>query len=280
MPPESPKPRESHVSTLKPALRSGPTPTLPVCSLEPAFGLVSRLPPQPWVWRIVGARPPGARPSARCRVTISGVPSKDGTMASRATAGAAPASMAPTVAASAAIPRTAAFISRNIPRGPGFQTALVQARQRGGHPVLPDVRPRDADAVHEEGEGDAAAAPALAVTGERGDPVERAGLGAAAVPGGGLAHPFVERPGAAGDGEGALEGLREVRAVHADQQVDHVARRRAVAAREARAVDDPRAGAELLHGGADHRRARRGAAAQAELGADGLDERLRVEVVR
>ena len=62
VPPDSPNPRESHVSTLKPALRSGPTPTLPVASLLAASGFFSRLPAQPWVCRIVGARVPGLQP--------------------------------------------------------------------------------------------------------------------------------------------------------------------------------------------------------------------------
>ena len=55
VPPELPNPRLSQVSTLKPALRSAPTPTLPVASSLLASGLVSREPPQPWPSRIVGA---------------------------------------------------------------------------------------------------------------------------------------------------------------------------------------------------------------------------------
>ena len=47
VPPEFPKPRESQVRTLKPALRSGPTPTLPVASSLAASGLVWREPAQP-----------------------------------------------------------------------------------------------------------------------------------------------------------------------------------------------------------------------------------------
>ena len=58
VPPELPKPRLSQVRTLKPALRSAPTPTLPVVSSLVASGLVSREPPQPWPSRIVGAFPP------------------------------------------------------------------------------------------------------------------------------------------------------------------------------------------------------------------------------
>jgi hypothetical protein len=56
VPPDWPKPRESQVRTLKPALRSGPVPTFPVLSDDALSGLVSRLPPQPCVCRIVGAR--------------------------------------------------------------------------------------------------------------------------------------------------------------------------------------------------------------------------------
>ncbi len=47
VPPEFPNPRASQVRTLKPALRSGPTPTLPVVSSLAAFGSVWREPPQP-----------------------------------------------------------------------------------------------------------------------------------------------------------------------------------------------------------------------------------------
>ena len=64
MPPDWPKPRESQVSTLKPALRSGAAPTLPIASLVVPVPSASRLPPQPWVIRIVGAFAPGASPSA------------------------------------------------------------------------------------------------------------------------------------------------------------------------------------------------------------------------
>ena len=59
VPPDSPKPRESQVSTLNPALRSGPTPTLPVASLVAASAFFSRLPAHPWVCRIVAADSPG-----------------------------------------------------------------------------------------------------------------------------------------------------------------------------------------------------------------------------
>ncbi len=56
VPPESPKPRESQVRTLKPAFRSA---AVPACAaLDGPSGFRSRLPPQPWVMRIVGARLP------------------------------------------------------------------------------------------------------------------------------------------------------------------------------------------------------------------------------
>ena len=81
VPPELPNPRLSQVSTLKPALRSAPTPTLPVVSSLAAFGSVAREPAQPWPWRIVGAFPPpgdGWNESTIC------VPSNDVIVASRA----------------------------------------------------------------------------------------------------------------------------------------------------------------------------------------------------
>jgi hypothetical protein len=63
VPPDSPKPRESHVSTLKPARRSGRG--RPGRRRQRGAVLVlSRAAPQPWVSRIVGAFWPGARPSA------------------------------------------------------------------------------------------------------------------------------------------------------------------------------------------------------------------------
>ena len=84
VPPDSPKPRESHVSTLKPAARSAADPTAPKPSRPPESSPRSRTSPQPWVIRIVGARAPGGRPSAGRKLAASGVPSKDGTMTSRA----------------------------------------------------------------------------------------------------------------------------------------------------------------------------------------------------
>ena len=81
VPPELPNPRASHVSTLKPALRSAPTPTLPVVSSLAALGSVWREPPQPWPSRIVGAFPP---PGAGWKDSTIWVPSKDVMVASRA----------------------------------------------------------------------------------------------------------------------------------------------------------------------------------------------------
>ena len=62
VPPESPNPRESQVSTLKPALRSAAAPTLPVDSLVAPSPVASRVPPQPCVMRMVGARSPAGGP--------------------------------------------------------------------------------------------------------------------------------------------------------------------------------------------------------------------------
>ena len=75
------EPAESQVRTLKPALRSAPTPTLPVASSLAAFGLVSREPPQPWPSRIVGAFPPCG---AGWKERTIWVPSNDVMVASRA----------------------------------------------------------------------------------------------------------------------------------------------------------------------------------------------------
>ena len=61
VPPEFPNPRLSHVRTLKPALRSAPTPTLPVASSEAASGLVWREPPQPWPCEDRGCLRPARR---------------------------------------------------------------------------------------------------------------------------------------------------------------------------------------------------------------------------
>ena len=85
VPPELPNPRLSQVSTLNPALRSAPTPTLPVASSLLASGLVSREPPQPWPSRIVGAFPPCG---AGWKERTIWVPSKLVTVASRAWAAA------------------------------------------------------------------------------------------------------------------------------------------------------------------------------------------------
>jgi hypothetical protein len=85
VPPLLPKPRESQVRTLKPALRRAPTPTLPVVSSLLASGSVSREPPQPWPSRIVGAFPP---PGAGWNESTIWVPSKELMVASRACAAA------------------------------------------------------------------------------------------------------------------------------------------------------------------------------------------------
>ena len=81
VPPELPKPRLSHVRTLKPALRNAPTPTLPVASSLAASGFVSREPPQPWPSRIVGALPPCGDGWKERTIWV---PSNDVTVASRA----------------------------------------------------------------------------------------------------------------------------------------------------------------------------------------------------
>ena len=81
VPPELPNPRASHVSTLKPALRSGPRPTWPSASVLVLFGFVSREPPQPWPSSTVGAFLPAFAGKNDSWIFV---PSKDVTVASRA----------------------------------------------------------------------------------------------------------------------------------------------------------------------------------------------------
>ena len=138
----------------------------------------------------------------------------------------------------------------------------------------------DVDAVHEEGERHARARRALAVAGQGGHGVERAGLGVTAVARDAAAHPVVERAAAPGHRERGLERRAGLVAGHVLEQPHHLARRRAVGAREARAVRDPRAQPEARHRAAHHGGARARGAARAELLAERLDQRLRVEVVR
>ena len=91
------------------------------------------------------------------------------------------------------------------------------------------------------GEGHARARRALAVARQRGHGVERAGLGAAAVARDAAAHPVLERPAAPGDRQRGLEGRAGLVVRHVLEQPDDLARRRAVGAREPRAVGDARA---------------------------------------
>ena len=168
----APKPRESQVSTLKPARRSGPTPTLPVVSSLPAFRLACACRPSRGSCRIVGARWPACSPWAECRVTTIGVPSKDVTTASRAWAGAAPPASSASDAGEAgegASERDRSSGAGRAPSGRARGGSRVVARQRRGHAVLEPARPVRADAVHEERERDPVAAAGLAVAGERRD---------------------------------------------------------------------------------------------------------------
>src|SRR3954451_21973094 len=173
VPPDCPNPRESQVSTLKPARRSGPVPTLPVRLDDALSGLVSRVPPQPWVWRTVGAFWPAFRPAAGKKLTWISAPSNEGTTASRAAAGAALASTS-----AAARKRVRAPFTRNmvphraaLPRRSG-----AVAGQHRGHPVLERMRRVDAHAAHHERERQAGSRAGVAVAGPVGDAVQRAGL--------------------------------------------------------------------------------------------------------
>ena len=118
VPPDSPKPRESHVSTLKPALRSGPRPTWPKGASVELFSSLSRTAPHPWVSRIVGAFWPGASPCAGKKLALIGAPSKDGMITSRAPAGPATTRAAAATAAARKV-RTQAFIGGTLADGPG-----------------------------------------------------------------------------------------------------------------------------------------------------------------
>src|SRR4051812_36688139 len=230
VPPEEPKPRASQVSTLKPALRSGPSPTLPVCSLLALLGSVSREPPQPWPSRTVGAFWPGARPSAGKKESTICVPSNDVTVASRAWAAGASASDAAVTA------RVRATGRRAMAFGWYPLTRVLVARERDGHLVLQAVRVPRLDAVHQEREGQAAAAEGRAVADERGDVVQRAGLGVAAVLRRRAPHAVVHRAVAPHDGQRGIQ-RRAGRVIgHPGQQPHHLARRRAVQPREAGAV--------------------------------------------
>ena len=107
------------------------------------------------------------------------------------------------------------------------------ARERGRHAVLQRPRPIDVDAVHEEGEGHARARRGLAVAGQGGHGVERAGLGLTAVARDAAAHAVVERAAAPGHRERGLERRAGLVAGHVLEQSHYLARRRAVGAREA-----------------------------------------------
>ena len=109
------------------------------------------------------------------------------------------------------------------------------AGERDRHAVLQRVRRLGADAVHQERERDAARRRACAVARERGDVVQRAGLGVAASAGRRAAHAVGERAVAAGDGErDPSNGSATSVSSMPGQQPDDVARRGAVLAARGR----------------------------------------------
>src|SRR3954447_1130797 len=155
VPPDSPKPRESHVRTLKPARRRGARPTCPTGASVALFSSLSRTAPHPWVSRIVGALWPGASPCAGKKLALSGAPSKDGITTSRASAAGATTRAAATKAA-ARTRRTRAFIqdtlahcggqcagSRSIASGCGGRAIGKQLRRH-----LARVSARHVDDLH------------------------------------------------------------------------------------------------------------------------------------
>ena len=164
---------------------------------------------------------------------------------------------------------------------PPISRLRVVARERRGHAVLQRARRGGPDAVHQERERDALAARRVAEARERRDVAQRAGLGAAAVLGGGAAHAAVQRAVAADDGERLVE------------------RHGGLASRPCRsAAGRPRAASCGWRARARSRRRSRGAmpkrstvsrttappaavrARAAELGAEALDQRLGDVVVR
>ena len=242
VPPDWPNPRESQVSTLKPALRSGADADVAGRLVDVASGLVSREPPQPWVSRIVGARLPGFSPAAGWKVSddLGAVEGRDDGVAGGGGGAAKPSEQAATASArdaSGAFMR--AMLARAIRRRAG-SGAIAGERARSCGPAARCARV-DADAVHQEREGHAAPPVRAAVAREGGDVVQRAGLGVAAVPRGGAracgwrACPL--RPATASEAvEGAGVGLGPC-PPGADDSRGVVRSRR----REARAVDHRRA---------------------------------------
>src|SRR4051794_36458912 len=284
VPPELPKPRASQVSTLKPALRSAPTPTLPTASSLALSGFVSREPPQPWPSSTVGCFP---APSAGMNESWIWVPSNDVTVASRAWAAGAEASSRKGARANHArvTPGLLPVLrpeNENVPtRAEGLHAFIsVQARQCGGHVVLHGVGLPHRRGVHEERERDALAAGRAAVAGERRDIVQRAGLRMAAVLRRRPAHALVERPVAPDDGQRRVERLRLLSPGHPAQQPHDLARARAIEAREARAVGDLRRDLEARDRVAHDRGAGLRAARRAVVGAKRLHEHLGDVVVR
>src|SRR5512133_897598 len=135
VPPASPKPRESHVRTLKPARRSGPRPTWPTGASVALFSSRSRTAPQPWVSRIVGAFCPAARPSAGKKLALIGAPSNDETMTSRAPAVGATARAAATTTHATNV-RTRAFTGCKVTHRAGQCAGSRHFAFGGGFPAF------------------------------------------------------------------------------------------------------------------------------------------------
>ena len=135
--------------------------------------------------------------------------------------------------------------------------------------------------VHEDREGDARAGGRLAVARQRGDVAAacRSWPGSGRAPRCGACGSTACRCARPPRARSRTPG-RPASAAMWSSSVHDLARRRAVGAREARAVDDARAQPEARHRAPHHDRAGARRAAGAELRAERLDQRLGVEVVR
>ena len=151
---------------------------------------------------------------------------------------------------------------------------------RGGDPVLVQVGEAEvADARHQDREGHHPAAAVEAVAGEVADAADRSRLGPAAPVGGGALGAAGDRALLAGQGEVLDELLAGRVLLHAEQQVDDLARAGAVGAGQAGAVDGADGGAVGGGEGLDYACARRGRAGAAEMCPEQLDQHLGEVVV-